>query len=142
VQDLANGQPRAITPEGASPSYSSLSPDATQLAVAMGNDYRTFIYPTESGDPKPVPGLEPGELPIGWTSDNRFLYCIRVGDIRGQIFQVDVVSGRKIPWKRINPPDPVGLTFIGQMFVNTKGDTYVYSINRRLDVLYLAEGLN
>ena len=141
LQDLATGQVRPVTPEGASLSH-SLSPNATQLAVAMGNDYRTFIYPTERGDPRPVPGLEPGEVPIAWTPDSHFLYCIRLGDMRGQIFQVDVANGRRIPWKRLNPPDPVGLTFIGQMFVSANADSYVYSINRRLDVLYLIEGLH
>ena len=140
VQDLATGQPRAVTPEGASLSF-SLSPDASKLAVAMGNDYRTFIYPIDSGDPRPVPGLEPGEVPVAWTPDSRFLYCIQLGDMRGQIFQVDVASGRRLPWKKLNPPDPVGLTFIGQMFISANGDSYVYSINRRLDVLYLVEGL-
>ena len=107
----------------------------------MGNDYRTFIYPTESGQHRPVPGLEPGEVPIAWTPDSRFLYCIRQGDMRRQIFKVDVASGRREPWKKLNPPDQVGLTYIGLVFISANSDSYVYSINRRLDVLYFVEGL-
>src|SRR5579859_2571096 len=62
VRDLAGGQPRPITPEGAS-FFLRLSPDATRLAVAMGADYRTMIYPVSGGEPRPVPGLKPGDVP-------------------------------------------------------------------------------
>jgi hypothetical protein len=141
LQDLPAGQPRAITPEGASLFY-RLSPDGKQLAVAVDPDYRTLIFPTDGGESRPVPGIEAGEVPIAWTPDSRFLYCVSLGDVRGQIFQVDVASGRRVPWKKLNPPDPVGLTFIGQMFISANGDSYVYSINRRLDVLYLVKGLH
>ena len=140
VQDLATGQPRAITPEGVAGAY-RLSPDGTQLAVAMGTDYRTFIYPVNGGEPRPVPGLDPGEVPIAWTPDNRFLYCVRLGDMPAEISRVEVASGRRASWKKLNPPDPVAITYLGSVYMSSDGKSYAYSINRRLDVLYLVEGL-
>jgi len=141
VQDLTTGQTRAITPEGAS-NYYRLSPNGEQLAVAMGAEYRTLVYPVNGGEPRPVPGLQASEVPVAWTPDNRFLYCYRLGETPANVFQVEVASGRRSPWKKLVPPDPVGITFLGSMFISSDGKSYVYSINRKLDVLYLVEGLH
>ncbi|MGC1450258.1 MAG: protein kinase [Candidatus Sulfotelmatobacter sp.] len=141
VQDLATGQPRAITPEGAS-SYFRLSPDGAQLAVAMGADYRTVVYPVSGGEPRPVVGLEPGEVPVAWSSDSRFLYCYRLGDLPVNIFRVELANGGRTPWKQLEPTDPIGITFVGNILVSSDMKSYVYTVQRRLDVLYLVEGLH
>jgi len=141
VQDLPSGQPRAITPEGASVFY-GISPDGRLLAIAMGADYRTMIYPVGGGDPRPVAGLQPGEVPVAWSPDGRFLYCHRVGDVPTEVFEVEVATGRRATWKKLTPPDPVGITFLSQIFLSSDLKSYVYSFNRRLHVLYLVEGLH
>jgi dipeptidyl aminopeptidase/acylaminoacyl peptidase len=141
VQDLAGGEPRAITPEGVS-TYYRLSPDGTQLAVATGADYRTVVYPVAGGDPRPVPGLEPGEIPIAWSPDNRSLYCYRLGNVPADLFRVETANGHRSPWKSLVPRDPVGITFVSSIVMSSDLKSYVYSVNRRLDVLYLVEGLH
>jgi len=117
VQDLMTGQTPAITPEGAS-NYYRLSPNGEQLAVAMGAEYRTSVYPVNGGKPRPVPGLQAGEVPVAWSPDNRFLYCYRLGETPANVFQVEVASGRRSPWKKLAPSDPVGITFLGSMFIS------------------------
>jgi eukaryotic-like serine/threonine-protein kinase len=141
VHNVATGENRAITPEGAT-IYYRLSPDAGQLAVAMGAEYKTLIYPVAGGEPRSVVGLEPHEVPVAWSSDNRFLYCYRLGDVPVNVFRVEVASGRRTPWKQLVPPDPVGITFLGSIYVSSDGKSYVYSFNRKLDVLYVVEGLH
>jgi eukaryotic-like serine/threonine-protein kinase len=141
VQDLAGGQPRAITPEGAS-FYYQLSPDGAQLAMAMGADYRTVVYPVSGGEPHPVVGLKPGDLPVTWSEDSRFLYCYRLGDVPVNLFRVELATGGRTPWKQLVPPDPIGITFVGGIYVSADWKNYVYSVQRRRDVLYLVEGLH
>jgi WD40 repeat protein len=48
IQDLAGGEPRAITPEGVNLGF-RLSPDGKQVAVAIGTDFKTAIYPLIGG---------------------------------------------------------------------------------------------
>ena len=140
VQDITGGQPRAITPEGAS-FYYRLSHDGTQLAVAMGADYKTVVYPVAGGEPRPVSGLKPGEVPVAWSVDGRSLYCYRLGDLPIDVFRVDLAAGSRSPWKQLAPPNPVGITFVALISITPDLKSYVYHFSRRLDVLYLVEGL-
>jgi len=140
VQDVAAGQPRAVTPEGAT-SYYRLSPDGTQLAMAMGADLRTVVYPVTGGEPKPVPGLQPEEVPVAWSQDDHFLYCYRLGEVPADVVRVEIATGARTVWKKLMPPNPVGITFVTSIFMSSDLKSYVYSIDRRLDVLYLVDGL-
>jgi len=140
IQGLDGGQPRAITPEGAGLNF-SVSPDGKWIAAAMGTDDITTIYPVSGGNPLPVSGISPGEVPTSWSPDSRFLYIYRMGDLPAQIYQVDISTGKRTLWKTLAPPDPVGVTFLSNIFFSEDMKSYAYSINRRLDVLYLVEGL-
>ena len=141
VQDITGGEARAITPEGASLN-SRVSPDSKWAAVAMGAELNTLIYPVQGGNPLQVPSIPTGEVPAAWSKDSRFLYTYRLGAVPVQIYQVDTLSGKRILWKTLAPPDPVGLSFVSNIFFSEDMKSYAYSINRRLDVLYLIEGLH
>jgi eukaryotic-like serine/threonine-protein kinase len=141
VQDLSGGEPRAITPEGVT-TYYGISPDGTQLAIATGADYRTVIYPVAGGDAQPVPGLEPGEIPVAWSPDGRSLYCYRLGTVPADVFRVETANGHRSPWKSLVPPNPVGITFVSSILISSDLKSYVYTVDRRLDDLYLVEGLH
>jgi Tol biopolymer transport system component len=140
VQDTTGGEARAITPEGAG--IFRLSPDETRVAVAMGTDSRIAIYPVSgTGNPQTIPGLEADEVPAAWSSDSRFLYCYRLGRVPASIFRVEVATGRRTEWKKLVPPDPIGVTLVAGILFSADMKSYAYSINRRLDNLYLVEGL-
>ena len=140
VQDVGAGQARAITPEGAS-FYTTISPDGKQLAMAMGVDYKTMIFPVDSGDPVPVPGLSPGEVPVAWSQDGRYLYCYQIADTPATVFRIELATGKRALWKKLEPSDPVGIFGMGNIFFSEDGKSYVYSFNRKLDVLYVVDGL-
>ncbi|HET7208937.1 MAG TPA: protein kinase [Terriglobales bacterium] len=141
VQEVGKPGPRGITPEGATV-YGRLSHDGQWLAQAMGAEYKTFIFPVNGGDPRVVPGLEPGEVPVAWSADDRFLYCYHLGEIPMKIFRIELASGRRSLWKQLAPPDPVGISFLSNVFIGADEKSYVYTFNRKLDVLYLVEGLH
>ncbi|MBV9087814.1 MAG: hypothetical protein JOY79_10050 [Acidobacteriaceae bacterium] len=63
VQDVQGGDPKPITPEGTTTVGFALSPDG-QLVAAVGPDGKGYFYPVTGGDPHPIPGLAPEEIPI------------------------------------------------------------------------------
>jgi hypothetical protein len=107
----------------------------------MGTDDTTAVYPAGGGNPLPTTGIEPGEVPATCSADSRFLYTYRLGNVPVRIFRVELSTGKRTFWKEMAPPDPVGVTFLSNIFFSEDMKSYVYSINRRLDVLYLVEGL-
>ena len=72
VQDVPDGKPRAITPEGIGSIARGVSPEGLRIA-AIGPDGRLAIYPVEPGEPHPVAGLDPTDRVCGWTADGRAL---------------------------------------------------------------------
>jgi hypothetical protein len=93
------------------------SHDGSLLAVAMGAEYKTIVYPVAGGEPRPVSGLASGDVPVAWSDDNRFLYCAHLGAAPVNIFRVELATGRRTPWKQLVPPNPIGVTFIGGIYL-------------------------
>ena len=141
VQDLSGGKPRAITPEGVNLNSDSISPDG-KFVAAVGPDQRVAIYPTEPGEPRPVQGLEPYEVPIRWTPDGRSLYVGRPSAPPARVDLVNLETGQRTLWKELRPPDPAGVEMVGPVRLTPDGASYVYSYRRLLYELYLATGIH
>jgi Tol biopolymer transport system component/predicted Ser/Thr protein kinase len=140
VQDIPDGKPRAITPEGVSFIFHAVSPDGKSI-VATGTDRKIAIYPAEPGEPRVVPGLEPDDIPLKWTADGGSIFVYRPSAPPLRIEKVDVKTGRRTLWKEIRPPDPSGVEQVGPVQITPDETSYVYSYRRALDELYLATGL-
>jgi Tol biopolymer transport system component len=140
VQDIPDGRPRAISPEGVSFLFHAVAPDGKSL-VATGTDGRIAIYPIEAGEPHAVPGMEPDDIPLRWTADGSSLFVYRPSAPPLRIDIVDVKTGRRTLWKETRPPDPSGVEQVGPMQIAPDETSYVYSYRRALDELYLATGL-
>ena len=122
--DLAGGKPRAITPEGVLIlNQGPLSPDGKSI-VAVGPNGRAAIYPTEPGEPRPIPGLTPDDSAIRWTADGRSVYFFNIVARPGVVDIVDVQTGKRIPWKEFHPPDPAGVIQIAPFLATADGATY------------------
>ena len=141
VQGVDGSNPKPITPEGVSlPIAKPISPDG-KTVIALGPDRRFMLYPTEPGEPRPVPGIEPGEVPIRWTADGRAIWVYRTNVVPARVIRVDVTTGERSLWKELTPPDPAGVLLIGPILMTPDGKSYVYSYRRTLDELFLVEGL-
>ena len=140
VQDVAGGKPRAITPEGVSALANLITPDGKSVA-ALSPERKILLYPIEPGEPQPIPGISPDDVPLRWTADGRSLYVLAPGGLPAKIYIVDVSAGRRTLWKELTPPDPAGVLTIGPIYLTPDGKSYVYSYRRTLEDLYLAEGL-
>jgi Tol biopolymer transport system component len=143
VQDLPDGKPRAISPEGvgaARTNFNPVSPDGMSIA-AYGPDGRLALYPVEPAEPRLVPGVDREDIPVLWAPDSRFLYLWRSLGSRGRIEMMEIATGRRNVWKELRPPDPAGVLQVGPIVVAPDGRAYVYSYRRVLDELYAVTGL-
>jgi dipeptidyl aminopeptidase/acylaminoacyl peptidase len=141
VLDVSGGRPRAITGEGVSIyGWRPVSPDG-RLTVALAADGTLMLYPTEGGDPRPLPGVSADELPIRWSADGQSLYVARGVAAPLSVDLVDAATGTRRPWKTITPPDPAGVLQIGPLQITADGQSYVYSYRRQLDELVVVTGL-
>jgi eukaryotic-like serine/threonine-protein kinase len=128
VLDLAGGKPRAFTPEGLT-GGGAASPDGKSMALNDA-ERRPTIYPIDGGDPKPIPGLDPGDSPIQWSQDGGTLYVTREGEVPRPIYRYSFATGKKSLWKELVPADRAGLVRIEAVWLTPDGAHYAYSINR------------
>jgi dipeptidyl aminopeptidase/acylaminoacyl peptidase len=142
VQDVAGGQPVAIAPEGVNGTAFAVSPDGLTVA-AIGPDLKGYLYSTSgSGEPRVIPGLEPGDLPTSWSQDGHSLFVYQTGEVPAKVYRVDLAGGKRSLWKQLVPGDPAGVATIGPILVTPDGKAFVYGFHRTLADLYLVEGLN
>jgi Tol biopolymer transport system component len=140
VQGVDDVKPRAISPEGYRMLWQGVSPDG-KATVVTGPDQRYYLYSVEGGEPTPVPGLVPGDIPCSWSADGRSLLVRRRGEVPARIMSLDIGTGRKELWKELVPPDPAGLTSVSPVIVTSDRRYYAYSYTRSLSDLYVVEGL-
>jgi serine/threonine protein kinase/Tol biopolymer transport system component len=140
VQGVSGGKPQAISPEGADAASFAVSPNG-EMVAGIGPDQKGYLYLPAGGEPKPIAGLEAGELPISWSSDGHSLYIHRTGEVPAKVYLLELATGKKTVWKQIVPLDPTGVSTIGPILVTPDGKTYAYGFHRTLGDLYLVEGL-
>jgi eukaryotic-like serine/threonine-protein kinase len=141
IQNIAGGPPQAITPEGVNQYAYALSPDGSQIAAAMGPESKLFLFPTNGGDPRPIAGLDPGDWPIGWSEDGRWLYTYRFGELPATISRFELATQKKTLWKQLMPPEPSGVDIVSPILVTPDGKSYAYGFVRIFSDLYVVEGL-
>ena len=142
VQEIDGGKPRPVTPEGIStalPGF-AVSPDGRSVA-AVGPDQKGAVFPVEGGEPRPIPGLLPGEFPLRYTADGRSIYVWKRGDLPARVSRLDLESGRREVWKDLLPADPAGVERISNVLVTPDGKGYAYCYARLLSDLFVVEGL-
>jgi Tol biopolymer transport system component len=140
VQDIDVDKIIAVTPEGTNGLSFALAPDGSSVA-AIGPDDKGYLFPIPSGDPQLIKGLQPGEVPVAWTTDGHSLYVYRGGDLPSKVYRLEVATGNRTLWKELMPPDPSGVEFVGPVLPTPDGKSYVYGYRRLLSDLYLVEGL-
>jgi eukaryotic-like serine/threonine-protein kinase len=136
VQDVVGGAAKAISTEGVNPSMIAISPDSRQVGF-IGPDQKPVMMPVDGGETQPIQGMETGDAPIGWTADGKSLFVYHLGEVPGQVYKLDVASGKKQFWKSLVPPDVSGVTDISAILITPDGNNYVYEYGRTLSDLYL-----
>jgi eukaryotic-like serine/threonine-protein kinase len=140
VRDIASGKSEPITQEGVNGTSFVISPDS-QWVAGIGPDQKGYLYPVGGGDPKVIPGLNPGEQPITFSSDSRSLYVYQPGELPALVNRLDLQTGQRTLWKQLMPSDPAGVETIGPILMTADAKTCVFGYHRMLADLYLVEGL-
>ena len=138
-ESLEEGKAHAFSPEGVGPGI-VLSGDG-QFVADFGPDRKAYLSPVAGGEAKPVPGLQPEEVPTGWSSDGRALFVLARGEVPAQVYRVELTTGQRTFWKSVEPADAAGIDTIGRVMMSADNKAYVYSYVRTLSDLYLVEGL-
>ena len=140
VYDPAAGKSSPITPEGVSGTAFVISPDS-QTVAGIGADQKGYLYPIAGGEPRVIPGLQPGEQPITFSSDGGSLYIYQPGELPAKVDRLDLHTGKRTVWKQLMPTDPAGVETIGPILMTPDAKTCVFGYHRMLADLYLVEGL-
>ena len=141
VQYVGGGEARAIADEAVQATL--ISPDGKLLAaIGAEGDYQ--LRPVDGGEPRPIRGALPGDELIQWSSDGRFLFMRGLSDSVIEFFRVDLSTGRREPWKKIEAADPVGLIGFqpASVHMTPDGRSFIYTYWKVLTELYLVDSLN
>jgi len=138
VQNIDGGKPRAVTPEGVTRCLPS--PDGKWIAARDMAGKQARLYPLDGGEPRPVPGLLPGEN-FAWTSDPKFIYAIQWEQVPVKIYRLNIVTGQRQLFKELTPVDVTGLCEVSHIILSPDGRSYIYGYTRLLSDLYLVKGL-
>jgi hypothetical protein len=147
---LAGDDWRPITPEGICPAWVRW-PQGEVIGVDWWDpgyfSRRTYTrHPLDGGPARAFPVSVPPEYSelVAPSFDGRYGYLLIQpgGSVPAAIDLLDLDTGERKPWRKLEVPDSTGVTWIEplQMFRRTT-DAYAYSYTRNLQDLYLLEGL-
>jgi serine/threonine protein kinase/Tol biopolymer transport system component len=140
AMSLDGGQARAISPEAFSMRYTgALSPDGRRLA-ALTSDGLAMVS-VDGGEPQPVLGSSPGDLPLSWSEDGQTLLVGVRGETGCSVSRLELKSGTKTLWKVFSPPDTAGLYGSRCPLFSADKQHYVFGYTRILSDLFLVENL-
>jgi hypothetical protein len=135
--DLGGGRPVAVTPENTT-AVPGTPGDGSLIGV--GPDGALVRYPLGGGEPQPLAVRLPEETcAIRASADKRFLFLAEPG-MPGRIDRFELATGRRIPWKILQPEDPAGLVGVHGIAVTPDGAAYAYRYLRFLQDLYVFGG--
>jgi eukaryotic-like serine/threonine-protein kinase len=140
IYDLLTGKTSPIAPEGVNGTAFVISPDSSVIA-GIGADQKGYLYPVAGGEPRPIPGINPGEQPITWSADGHSLYIYQPGELPARVDRLEVATGKRTLWRQLMPSDPAGVENIGPILLTPDAKVCVFGYHRLLADLYLVEGL-
>jgi len=137
---LAGGPARPLTTRKGAEFWNLISPDGRYalqgIGTSDGEPGQFLITDLSTGQSHPAP-LDAADMPAGWAVDGRHVFVAQVNADGAALFRVDLGTGRRELWKKIQPSDPSGVLSIRLFFVTPSGDAYAYSAGRILSALYV-----
>jgi Tol biopolymer transport system component len=142
---LASGsapKPHPFTPEGAGRlGWNAIGPDEKVVASVNSGTNDVLLYPLDGSAPRPVPGVQPGELPVRFSDDGRYLWVLWRSGLPARVSRIDTNTGYREPWKELAPQDRTGAVAVNSVVLTPDGVAYAYSVEWRLSELYVADHL-
>lgn len=140
VEDINQGKPVPISPEGAIVrSRQCISPDGKLLA-ATDPEGNISIYPVAGGNPQVVPNTLPGEEPVQWTADQKSL-LVGARGVPVKLFEINLKTKQRKLLRSFMPADATGLFGNAAPSFSADLKSYVYTYERMTSDLYIVDGL-
>jgi hypothetical protein len=140
VQDLSGGDPKPVSPEGVSAfAGSDVSPDGAFLAAS--SDAGLALYPTAGGEPRLVEGAAPGDAPLRFSGDGRWLYVRAAGRSPSRVFRVDLSKGTRELWRELAPAGASSTGRVNALTIAPDAGAYAYTFTETMTTLYEVRGL-
>jgi hypothetical protein len=136
--DTATGSKKTIAFPGAS-FVIDISPDSRR-ALMYRTDGSWAIYPIGGGEAVPVPGVGPEDT-SGKFVDDRTLYVAADGRMPLDVYRLDLATGRKTLFRRFEPSDKAGVSYVRNVVLSRDGSAYAYQYRRWLSSLFVVSGL-
>ncbi|MEO7145813.1 MAG: protein kinase [Bryobacteraceae bacterium] len=135
--NLAGGAPRGFGP--AVSNKSLLSPDGRDCLIKDGGN-QWALYPLDGGPPRPISALNSQDVLLAWSGDARSVFVTQNVPDRTSfdVTSVNLATGRRSPWKRIQPMEAVGQ--LENLTLTTGGRAFAYNYQSTLSTLYVIEG--
>lgn len=138
LQDTSGAPPRPLTPEGMS-GYLQCSPDGKTITVK--DEQQTWLVPLDGSPPRTAPGLAASDFVVRWSADGRALYVTHLLDLPGQLFRVDLATGKRQLVKEFAPVDSAGVEGVGPIQITPDLKYQAYGFARYLTDMYAVDGL-
>jgi len=71
----------------------------------------------------------------------REVHFLGESGVPGRLDRFDIATGRRIPWRVLQPDDPAGFVGVLGIAVTPEGAAYAYRYLRFLQNLYVVEGV-
>ncbi len=139
IQSLDGGKPQPVQTDRYL-TTARISPDQCSIA-GLDMDAKISIVPVAGGPAKRLDLRFIGE-PVRWSADGTSLLVQRLGGVPAELFSVDIKSGRYTTWQSLAPSDVTGVLAVAPAYVSSDLQSYAYSFNRTLSVLFTVSGLN
>ena len=142
VQDIEGGEARPITPEGYrfSLGQRAVSPTGEWIA-AKEADGQPSLFPIAGGEAREIPGVEPEDTFLAWSSDGRSIFVSPDDGVPSPVYRINLATGKRALWRVLAPADPVGVISIYSIQISADEQSYCYTYGRNITDLYLVEGL-
>jgi len=139
LQSIDGGDPQAVTAEGA---YGRIVVMADgESFVTRGLDRKLAVFQIAGGEPRPLAGALPRDLPIVASGDGQWLYVQGAGEFPAEIARVNLRTGQRETVRTIAPADPAGAVSFLRIVMTPDARGYAYTFVRALSSLYLVDGL-
>jgi hypothetical protein len=120
-------------------SVTPVSPDGRKIAV--GVEGGVALLPLDGAAPRAVPGAEPSDQPIQWSSDGRRLFLFDPRGLPSRLVELELESGRRRVIGQVGPADLEDVAGITSALVTPDLSVRVITFQRVRSDLYRVEGL-
>ena len=142
IQSITKGKARPLTPEGFSSVGHSvpIAPDGTRFVAFDEHNRAWNVCQVENSKCALLPGSEEQDNPVQWSVDGKYIYTSLRQPVPS-FWRIELSTGYRKLWKPVAVSDLVGANEVLPESITPDGRSFAYRYSRRLDELYLVDGL-